>query len=35
MEDWPVMIGDGPAPAETAVPMTAVRGLVLRALELD
>jgi predicted AlkP superfamily pyrophosphatase or phosphodiesterase len=35
MEDWPVMIADGPAPTETAVPMTAVRDLVLRAMELD
>jgi predicted AlkP superfamily pyrophosphatase or phosphodiesterase len=35
MEDWPVMIADGPAPAATAVPMTAVRDLVLRAVELD
>ena len=32
--DRPLLIGDGPAPAEGELPMTAVRDLVLRALDL-
>jgi predicted AlkP superfamily pyrophosphatase or phosphodiesterase len=32
--DRPLLIGDGPAPAPTTLPMTAVRGLVLSALDL-
>jgi hypothetical protein len=32
--DWPVLIGDGSAPASSEVPMTEVRNLVLAALEL-
>jgi predicted AlkP superfamily pyrophosphatase or phosphodiesterase len=31
--DWPVMIGDGQAPSTSEVPMTAVRDLVLSALQ--
>ena len=30
--DWPVMIGDGPAPPATDLPMISVRDLVLGAL---
>jgi predicted AlkP superfamily pyrophosphatase or phosphodiesterase len=33
-EDRPLLIGAGPAPAEAELPMTAVRDLVLGALEL-
>jgi predicted AlkP superfamily pyrophosphatase or phosphodiesterase len=32
--DRPVLLGDGPAPAEAALPMTAVRALLLAALGL-
>ncbi len=32
--DWPALIGDGPAPAASEVDMTAIRDLVLAALEL-
>jgi predicted AlkP superfamily pyrophosphatase or phosphodiesterase len=32
--DRPLLIGDGPAPARGVLPMTAVRDLVLRALDL-
>jgi predicted AlkP superfamily pyrophosphatase or phosphodiesterase len=31
-EDWPVLIGDGPAPAANVVDMTAVKDLVLGAI---
>jgi len=31
-EDWPILIGQGPAPADSAVAMPAVRDLVLAAL---
>jgi predicted AlkP superfamily pyrophosphatase or phosphodiesterase len=31
--DWPVLIGDGPAPTGAEVPMPAVRDLILEALE--
>ncbi|MBL8795822.1 MAG: alkaline phosphatase family protein [Planctomycetia bacterium] len=33
-EDRPLLIGDGPAPAESELPMTAVHGLLWRALGL-
>jgi predicted AlkP superfamily pyrophosphatase or phosphodiesterase len=33
-EDRPVLVGDGPAPSGAEVPMTAVRELVLQALDL-
>jgi len=33
-EDWPLLIGDGPAPAASEVPMTGLRDLVLAALDL-
>ena len=33
--DRPVLIGDGPAPAEAEVAQTAVRDLILRALDLE
>jgi predicted AlkP superfamily pyrophosphatase or phosphodiesterase len=33
-EDRPVLIGDGPAPAETELAMTGVHGLVLQAMRL-
>jgi predicted AlkP superfamily pyrophosphatase or phosphodiesterase len=33
--DRPVFLGDGPAPDEEELPMTAVRGLALRALGLE
>ena len=32
-EDWPLLIGDGPAPAGGEIMMTEVRNLVLAALE--
>jgi hypothetical protein len=32
--DQPLLLGDGPAPASEEVPMTAVRDLVLQALDL-
>ena len=32
--DGPLLVGDGPGPTEAVVPMTAVRNLVLQALEL-
>ena len=32
--DWPLLIGDGAAPGETELEMTAVRDLMLGALEL-
>jgi predicted AlkP superfamily pyrophosphatase or phosphodiesterase len=32
--DWPLLIGDGPVPTATEVPMAAVRDLILQALEL-
>jgi predicted AlkP superfamily pyrophosphatase or phosphodiesterase len=35
IEDRPLLIGDGPAPAEGELPMTAVHDLVLEALELS
>jgi predicted AlkP superfamily pyrophosphatase or phosphodiesterase len=31
--DWPILIGDGPAPTGAEVPMPAVRDLILEALE--
>jgi hypothetical protein len=34
VEDRPVLIGDGPPPAQAEVPMTAIRELVLQALGL-
>ncbi|MCI0462930.1 MAG: alkaline phosphatase family protein, partial [Gemmataceae bacterium] len=34
-QDRPVLIGDGPAPADGDVPQTTVRDLVLRALGLE
>ena len=33
-EDWPLLIGDGPAPTTGEIPMTAVRELILEALGL-
>jgi hypothetical protein len=33
--DGPLLIGDGPAPAEGVLPMTGVRDLVLAALGLE
>jgi predicted AlkP superfamily pyrophosphatase or phosphodiesterase len=33
--DRPLLIGDGPAPVDAEVPMTAVRQLLLRGLDLD
>jgi predicted AlkP superfamily pyrophosphatase or phosphodiesterase len=33
-EDWPLLVGDGPAPPEGSLPMTAVRDLALAALGL-
>jgi hypothetical protein len=32
--DCPLLLGDGPVPAGEELPMTAVRDLVLQALEL-
>jgi predicted AlkP superfamily pyrophosphatase or phosphodiesterase len=34
IEDWPLLIGDGPAPPDGAMPMTALRDLLLAALGL-
>ncbi len=33
-QDQPILIADGPAPGEGAMPMTAIRDLILAALEL-
>jgi predicted AlkP superfamily pyrophosphatase or phosphodiesterase len=34
VEDWPLLIGDGPAPTTDVVPMEAIRDLLLNVLDL-